>query len=39
MKMARLLRGKDPTDAVANKIASYLAAEIGDVENIYAVIR
>lgn len=39
LRMAKLVKGKDPSDASANKVGSYLAEEIGDVENIYAVIR
>ena len=39
LRMAKLVKGKDPCDASANKVGSYLAEEIGDVENIYAVIR
>lgn len=39
LRMAKILRGADPSDASANKLGSYLAEEIGDVMNIFDVIR
>ena len=39
MKLAKVIRSTDPTDAMDAKVASLLAEEMGDIENIFAVIR